>query len=315
MLWNLAMCWLYAITKYRYTPNLEEILSAIKDAKRLGFRHMELEGVGDQLHIVSDNRSLIKKKCESEGIKIIDFVPVLPDLMSTDEERRRKALNDFRIGCEVASYLESSLTQVDTFHLPIHTKVPYDITEDFKFTYQAPSIRVDPDFDFWAYFDSVLVSSIGECNDIARNNGLKLCVEPRTWENISNAWALELLMREVNSDNLGAVLDVAHLSAQKMSIVQCIEMLGRRIFYVHASDNAYLTEDHLEVGKGMVDWQSMFRALRKHAYSGYIGIDIGGKPELKPKLDKIYVNSKRYLERLVQDLETDQKSEKLKVDT
>ncbi|MHA2434113.1 MAG: TIM barrel protein, partial [Candidatus Thorarchaeota archaeon] len=185
MLWNLAMCWLYAITKYRYTPNLEEILSAIEDAKRLGFRYMELEGVGDQLHMVSDNRSLIKKKCEREGIEIIDFVPVLPDLMSTDEERRRKALNDFRIGCEVASYFESSLTQVDTFHLPIHTEAPYDITEDFKFTYQAPSIRVDPDFDFWAYFDSVLVSSIGECNDIATSHGLKLCVEPRTWENIS----------------------------------------------------------------------------------------------------------------------------------
>jgi sugar phosphate isomerase/epimerase len=102
MLWNLAMCWLHAITQYRYTPNLEEILSAIDDAKRLGFRYMELEGVGDQLQTVSDNRSLIKKKCEREGIEIIDFVPVLPDLMSTDEERRRKALNDFRTGCEVA---------------------------------------------------------------------------------------------------------------------------------------------------------------------------------------------------------------------
>ncbi|MDH5440243.1 MAG: sugar phosphate isomerase/epimerase [Candidatus Bathyarchaeota archaeon] len=311
MLWKLAMCWLYAITKYRYTPNLEEILSAIEDAKRLGFRYMELEGVGDQLHMVSDNQSLIKKKCEREGIEIIDFVPVLPDLMSTNEERRRKALNDFRIGCEVASYFESSVTQVDTFHLPIHTEIPYDITEDFKFAYQAPSIRVDPDFDFWAYFYSVLVSSVGECNDIAGNHGLKLCVEPRTWENISNAWALELLMREVNSDNLGAVLDVAHLSAQKMSIVQCIEMLGKRIFYVHASDNTYLTEDHLEVGKGMVDWQSMFRVLKKHAYSGYIGIDIGGKPELKQNLDSIYVNSKRYLERLMRDLETDRKSEQL----
>jgi sugar phosphate isomerase/epimerase len=309
MLWNLAMCWLYAITQYRYTPNLEEILSAIDDAKRLGFRYMELEGVGDQLQTVSDNRSLIKKKCEREGIEIIDFVPVLPDLMSTDEERRRKALNDFRTGCEVASYFESALTQVDTFHLPIHTEVPYDIAEDFRFTYQAPLIRVDPDFDFWTYFDSVLVSSISECNDIAKDDGLKLCVEPRTWENISNAWALELLMKKVKSANLGAVLDVAHLSAQKMSIVQCVEMLGKRIFYVHASDNNYLTEDHLEVGKGMVDWKSLLRCLRKHSYSGYIGIDIGGKPELKPKLDSMYVNSKRYLETLMHELETDRKSE------
>ncbi|MFQ6094681.1 MAG: sugar phosphate isomerase/epimerase family protein [Candidatus Bathyarchaeia archaeon] len=305
MLWNLAMCWLYAITKYRYIPDLEEILLAIEDAKKLGFRYMELEGVGGQLYTVADNRSMIKRKCEQEGIKIIDFVPVLPDLMSTDGNRRHKALKDFKIGCEVASYFETELTQVDTFHLPIHIEAPYDIAKDFKFSYQAPSLKVDPDFNFWDYFHDVLVSSIGECNDMAEDHGLKLCIEPRTWENISNTWALELLMREIKSDNLGAVLDVAHLSAQKMSIVQCIEMLGKRIFYVHASDNNYLTEDHLEVGKGMVDWKSMLKALEKHTYTGYIGIDIGGKPEFKPNLDSMYINSKMYLERLMQELEAD----------
>lgn len=304
-MWNLAMCWLYAITKYRYIPNLEEILLAIDDAKKLGFRYMELEGVGQQLYTVADDQSLIKKKCEKEGIKIIDFVPVLPDLMSTDGEKRRKALKDFRIGCEVASYFDTKLTQVDTFHLPIHIEAPYDITEDFKFAYQAPSLKVDPDFDFWDYFDNVLVSSISECNDMAKEHGLRLCIEPRTWENVSNTWALELLMREVKSDNLGAVLDVAHLSAQKMNIVQCIEMLGRRIFYVHASDNDYLTEDHLQVGKGMVDWKSTLEALKKHSYTGYIGIDIGGAPEFKPNLDSMYLDSKTYLERLMEKLETD----------
>jgi len=297
------MCWLYAITKYRYVPNLEEIMLAIDDAERLGFNYMELEGVGQQLYTVTDNRSKIKKRCEEKNVTLINFVPVLPDLMSQNEEKRRKALKDFRLGCEVASYFETDLIQVDTFHLPIHVEAPYDISKDFKFIYKAPSLKVVPDFDFWDYFDNVLVSSVTECNDMAKDHGLRLCIEPRTWENISNTWALEFLMREVKSSNLGAVLDVAHLSAQKMNIVQCIEMLGERIFYVHASDNDYLTEDHLEVGKGMVDWISMLKALKKHNYKGYIGIDIGGKAEFKPRLDNMYVNSKRYLERLMEDLE------------
>jgi len=297
MLWNISMCWLYAITKYRYVPSLEEIASAIDDAERLGFKYMELEGVGSQLYTVADNRSSIKKRCEEREIRIIDFVPVLPDLMSLDDGKRKKALDDFKIGCEVASYFETGLTQVDTFHLPIHVEAPYDISKDFKFIYRAPTLKVDPKFDFWEYFDDVLVSTISECNDVAEDHGLKLCIEPRTWENISNTWALETLMREVNSSNLGAVLDVAHLSAQKMNIVQCVEMLGKRIFYVHASDNDYLTEDHLEVGKGSVDWTSLMKVLQKHEFAGYVGIDIGGKPELKPKLDEMYTNSKRYLER------------------
>ena len=295
------MCWLYAITKYGYIPSLEEILSAINDAERLNFQYMELEGVGRQLYTVADNRSLIKKECQAKGIKLIDFVPVLPDLMSPEEGKKRKALKDFKLGCELASYFETSLVQVDTFHLPIHIDVPYDISEDFKFAYKAPSLRVDREFGFWKYFDNVLVSSIGECNDIAKDYGLSLCIEPRTWENISNAWALELLMREVGNSNLGAVLDVAHLSAQKMNVIQCVEMLGKRIFYVHASDNDYLTEDHLEVGKGKVDWVNLLKALKKHGYTGYIGIDIGGKSELKPRLDMMYRNSKICLEKMMEE--------------
>jgi sugar phosphate isomerase/epimerase len=111
---------------------------------------------------------------------------------------------------------------------------------------------------------------------------------------------LELLLREIGSKNLGAVLDVAHLAAQKMSPVQCAEMLGERVFYVHASDSDFLTEDHLEVGTGSVDWESLLKVLKKHGFGGFIGIDIGGKEELKPSLDAMYLNSKSYLENLME---------------
>ena len=302
MTWNLSFCWLYAITKYRYVPTLEEILAAIDDAKRLGFQYMELEGVGRQLYTVAKHKETIKKRCEERGIKMIDFVPVLPDTMSTDPQKRRKALKDFHLGCELAAYFETGMVQADTFHLPIHIELPYDISKDFEFSYKPPSIRVEPEFDFWEFFQNVIVSSISECNDIAKDYGLKLCIEPRTWENISNAWALELLLREIKSKNLGAVLDVAHLAAQKMVPSQCVEMLGKRIFYVHASDSDFLTEDHLEIGTGSVNWEKLFRALKKHDFQGFIGIDVGGKKELKPRLDSMYVNSRRYLENLMKKI-------------
>lgn len=293
------MCWLYAITKYRYVPSFEEILLAIDDAKRMGFEYMELEGVGSQLYLVAEKRAIIREKCREKGVILIDFVPVLPDIVSVEPEKRRKALKDFRLGCELGAYFETGMVQVDTFHLPIHIEPPYDISKNFRYAYKAPLVRVEPGFSFWRFFDEVLVPSIGECNDMAKEHGLKLCVEPRTWETISNFWALELLIREIGDRNLGAVLDVAHLAAQKMHPVLCIEMLGERIFYVHASDSNYLTEDHLEIGKGNIDWTNVLAALQKHQYKGYIGIDIGGKPELKPILDVIYMNSKIYLEKLM----------------
>lgn len=302
MVWDLSLCWLYAITKYRYVPSLEEILAAIDDAKRLGFQYMEMEGVGPQLYTVAKNKDIIKKRCDANGVKLIDFVPVLPDMMSTDPQKRRKALKDFQLGCELGAYFETEMVQADTFHLPVHVEPPYDISKDFEFAYKPPLIKVEPEFDFWKFFDEVVVPSISECNDMAKDHGLKLCIEPRTWETISNTWALELLWREIKSENLGAVLDVAHLAAQKMSPAQCVEMLGKRIFYVHASDSDFMVEDHLEIGTGSVDWKNLLRTLKKHNFQGYIGIDIGGKKELKTHLDSIYINSKNYLENLMKEL-------------
>jgi len=76
-------------------------------------------------------------------------------------------------------------------------------------------------------------------------------------------------------------------------------MLGDRIFYVHASDSDFLTEDHLAIGTGRVDWEGLLKALVKHGYEGFIGIDIGGRKELKHRLDSMYVNSKKHLENLM----------------
>ncbi|MCD6089380.1 sugar phosphate isomerase/epimerase [Candidatus Bathyarchaeota archaeon] len=302
MSWNISMCWLYAITKYRYIPSLGEVLSAIDDAKRLGFQYMELEGIGSQLYMIVENKEIIKKKLSDNGIKLVDFVPVLPDMMSVDPQKRSKALKDFKVGCEVASYLEADIVQADSFYLPIHVERPYDVSKEFRYTYKPPLMKIDPNFNFWRFFEDVAVSSISECNDIAKDHGLKLCIEPRTWETISNAWALELLLREVKSENLGAVLDVAHLAAQKMHPVQCVEMLGKRIFYVHASDSDFMMEDHLEIGTGMVDWKSFLEALKKHGFKGCIGIDVGGKEEMKQKLDSMYINSRKYLENLMKEI-------------
>jgi len=296
------MCWLYAITKYRYIPSLEEVLSAIDDAKRLGFHHMELEGIGSQLYMIIKNKGVIKRKISENEIKLVTFVPVLPDIMSTDSEKRKEALKDFKAGCEVASYFEANIVQADSFYLPIHVEHPYDISKEFRYAYRPPSMKVDPSFNFWRFFEDVTVSSLSECNDIAEDHGLRLCIEPRTWETISNVWALELLLREVKSKNLGAVLDVAHLAAQKMHPVQCVEMLGKRIFYVHASDSDFKIENHLEVGAGIVDWKSFLEALKKHGFKGCIGIDVGGKEEMKQRLDLMYINSRKYLGNIMKEI-------------
>jgi sugar phosphate isomerase/epimerase len=109
-------------------------------------------------------------------------------------------------------------------------------------------------------------------------------------------WALDTLLRKVNSNNLGAVYETGHFACQRTSLVEAAEMLGKRIFYVHASDSQYTSEDHLELGKGLIDWPTVLAALEKQGFNGVFGLDIGGNPQMRDALDGMYTRSKTFLE-------------------
>ena len=290
------MCWLYAITKYGYVMSLDDVFRAIDDARRLGFRLFEIEGVGPQLQTVAKNKVSIKNRCNEAGLKIVNFVPVLPDLTNIDEGKRKVALADFRLGCEIASFLDADMVELDSYYPPLYVTKPYDITREFGYAYEPPKMKVEPGFDFWRYFNDVVVDSVATCNDYAAGLGLKLCIEPRVWETLSNVWALEILMREIHSSNLGAVFETAHLTCQRTALIQAVEMLGKRIFYVHASDSNVQSEDHLEIGKGVIDWVTLLKALEKQGFDGVFGLDIGGNAKMRDTIDGMYTRSRTYLE-------------------
>ena len=107
-----------------------------------------------------------------------------------------------------------------------------------------------------------------------------LTMEPRVGELISNTDALLRLIDAVGHERFGAVLDTAHLHAQKEILPLSVEKLGRRIRFVHAADNDGRTNAHLAPGRGTVDWEGVLRALAKHGYDGYIGMDIGRVEDL-----------------------------------
>jgi len=299
---RIGLCWLYAITKYGYVISVKDLLNSIDDAHRLGFSLFEIEGVaGDNLRGVVENKAAIRTKCCETGVHIMNFIPVLPDLMSMDETKRKTALADFRSACETAGFFETGMIQIDTHYSPLYMIKPYDISQEFRFNYQPPTMRFVQSFDFWKYFHNVIVDSVSKCNDLAGESGLRLCIEPRTWENIPNVWAMELLLREVGSSNVGAVFDTAHLACQKTLLVQAVEMLGKKIFYVHASDSDFKIEDHIEIGKGLIDWTSLLMALKKHGFDGVFGLDIGGAPHLRDSIDDTYLQSRKYLENAIQN--------------
>ena len=100
---KISCCWLYAITKYGYPPSIEKTFTALKEMKSLGFENVELEGVRrDNLLAVYEKRHELKKLCDDEGLRVINFCPVLPGSVSLDRREREESWELFERALEIA---------------------------------------------------------------------------------------------------------------------------------------------------------------------------------------------------------------------
>ncbi|MCX7795421.1 MAG: sugar phosphate isomerase/epimerase [bacterium] len=294
---KISCCWLYAISKYGYPPSIENVFKALKEMADMGFEYVELEGVREEnLKEVHSNREKIKNYCNDLGVKIVNFCPIIPEIVSLDEKEREKAKNLFMLGIELAKYFDCETIQTDSYTPPLEFigEAPYKESISYGKQYK---VKIDPQFD-WNRLWDVLVDSFRFASETAKSAGLKFCLEPRVGEIISNTDALLRLMDHVKSDNFGAVLDTGHQNAQKEILPLSVEKLGSKIFYLHVSDNDGKINEHLPLGKGNIDWEGIFLALKKHNYQGYVAIDIGNIPDI----EKAYTDSKQFLEDLSQKL-------------
>lgn len=288
---KISCCWLYAISKYGYPPSISDTYRALEDMQRLGFKYVELEGVREEnLRAVYEEKENLKTFCEERGLQVINFCPVLPDIVSLDKQKREEAMRLFDLAIEIARFFDCETIQLDSFSPPLEFvgEAPYKDMINFGLKLQ---VKVDPNFS-WNELWEVVVGTFKVANQKAKDAGLKLCLEPRVGEIISNTDSILRLMDYVNDDNFGAVLDTGHLNAQKEILPLSVEKLGKQIFYLHVSDNDGKTNEHLALGRGTVDWEGVFLALKKHGFDGYVAVDVGRVPDL----DEQYRESVEYLQ-------------------
>jgi len=295
---KISCCWIYAISKYGYPPTIGDTYKAIEEMAEMGFKNIELEGVGEEnLKEVVKNKERLKKKAKNLGVRIVNFCPVLADIVSLEKKKRDKAVELFKIGVDLARYFNCTTIQTDSFTPPLKFigEVPYREGISYGKEYK---VKLEPDFS-WQKQWEVLVDTFAYCTSLAKEAGLKFCLEPRVGELISNTDAALRLIDAIGDDNFGVVLDTAHQHAQKELLPLSVEKLGKKIFYLHVADNDGRDNEHLGLGKGTIDWEEFFSTLKKHQFNGYVAIDVGGNiPNLKEEV----IKSKKYLEKLAGEI-------------
>src|SRR5437762_218436 len=276
---KISCCWLYAISKYGYPPSLDKTFRVLGEMKALGFDNVELEGVRrDNLLEVHAKRHELKKFCDGNGLRVINFCPVLPQSVSLVKGERRASWDLFKRAIEIANFFGCRTIQGDSFTPPLKFRGDSPYKESISFGKQF-NVEIDPKFRWEKQWDA-MVETFSFMAREAKKAKLLFCVEPRVGELLSNTDAILRMMDAVGSDNFGAVLDTAHLNAQKEILALSVEKLGKKTFFVHAADNDGRVNDHIAAGRGTVDWDGVFQGLKKHRFAGYLAVDVGMVPDL-----------------------------------
>jgi L-ribulose-5-phosphate 3-epimerase len=114
------------------------------------------------------------------------------------------------------------------------------------------------------------------------------------------------MIRDVNMANLAVGLDTANLILYgKANPVDAVEILGSHVRSVHAKDGRWPTDpselgQEVLIGKGLVDFKTVFTKLHRLGYQGVISIE---RETSGPQQIEDVKNEKVYLERIIQEVQ------------
>ncbi|MBV4428400.1 sugar phosphate isomerase/epimerase family protein [Clostridium tyrobutyricum] len=125
------------------------------------------------------------------------------------------------------------------------------------------------------------VKALNELADIASKYGIRLAIEfvghPQcTINTFGQAYDI---VKAVNRDNVGLVLDCFHFHAMGSNIEDLKKADGSKIFILHIDDTedfpigSLVDEDRLWPGEGAIDLDSILSTLKKIGYSDMVSIE------------------------------------------
>jgi sugar phosphate isomerase/epimerase len=276
---RIGLTYLYVIYRCGYPPAFCEEVRAFPAIRKLGFRFLEVEGLGPRhLNAVYRRRRELQHALEDNGLHVHNFCVVDPDLVSLSLPKRHAAIERFKLGAELAGTLGADTIHLASYAPPVRylTSMPYRLGAKGGYRFPgATRIRIPHGFS-WDAVWTALVESCRACADIAAANEKVVLMEPRVGETICTVDSLLRLLEHAGRPNLKANFDTGHFAAQRENPVLALEKLRGSFANIHISDNDPANADHLPVGDGTIDWLEFFRGLKSMGYTGYLGLDHGG---------------------------------------
>jgi sugar phosphate isomerase/epimerase len=275
---RISITYLYVIFRYGYPHSVRDVLAALPQIRKLGFRFLEIEGLGPaHLRSMYAHRKSVAAALADNNLHVHNFCVVDPALVSLNPTKRGKAMEGFRIGAELGAFFGAETLHLASYAPPVRyiSAKPYQLGGKKKYAFaNRTQVRIPPGFEWQSVWDG-LVSSCRECADIAAEHGKTVIMEPRVGEVICSVDSLLRLIEHTGRSNFKANFDTGHFSAQRENVVLALKKLEGKFANIHISDNDPVNTNHLPIGDGSIDWLEFFRVLKEMKYAGYLGLDLG----------------------------------------
>lgn len=280
---KLSLTYLYVIFQYGYPHTVQDVLRALPRIRKLGFRFLEMEGLGPaHLLALHQRRDSVRQGLADSGLHVHNFCIVDPDLVSLNAAARAKALDRFKLGAELGDFLGAETLHLASYAPPVRylAAKPYQLGGKKGYQFASHTrVRIPKGFD-WQVVWGTLVESCRRCAEIAAQHGKIVLMEPRVGEVICSVDSQLRLIEHVSQPNFKANFDTAHFSAQRENVVLALEKLRGHFANIHIADNDPVSAEHLPIGEGIIDWKEFFRVLKGMQYEGYLGLDLGARRNL-----------------------------------
>ncbi len=220
----------------------------IKKAKAIGFDVLEFQAQ-PLLEMTDDHIRDLKKLADDEGIELTYSLGLDPnyDVSSLNETIRKGGVE----------YLQNIIKKMYVGGGTLLSGVSYA-------GWGTPKDMGDSKMPYW----NQSIKSMKEIIKVAEDCNVTYCVEAvNRFETCLINTAKEALqyVSEINSKNIGVLLDTYHMNIEEDNIGDAIRLVGDKLTSFHTGDN-----NRRAPGRGHINWDEVFKALSDINYKGRI---------------------------------------------
>lgn len=242
------------------------VLEAVEKIAEIGYRGVELLADAPHLYAPSVTESdldELKDRLRRTGIEVanvnantavgyygrIFWEPLFEPSLANPEDSQRRWRIDYSKRCiELAHLLGSPAVSLTSGRM-------------------VPGIAPEKSLH-------LLKESLRELIDHAAAKEVRIGIEYEPGLLIERYEELASLLDEMNSPYLGANLDLGHSHVLREDSEKVIGGLSPKIFHIHLEDIRLGKHYHLIPGSGDMDFETLFKILRKYAYEGFITVEL-----------------------------------------